>query len=63
MSHKFQLGQVVRLIRAPVSDSRVAGTGEYEIVRLMPADATGEISYRIRSGATERAVREFEIKA
>jgi hypothetical protein len=34
----------------------------YEVVRLMPADQTGEVSYRIKSGATERAVRESEIR-
>lgn len=63
MTNKYRLGQVVRLVRAPASDSRTVGTGEYEIVRLLPADQSGEISYRIRSGSTERAVREFEIKA
>ena len=29
----------------------------------MPADQTGEVSYRIRSGTTERAVRESEIRS
>jgi hypothetical protein len=29
----------------------------------MPADGTGEVSCQIRSGATERAVREHEIRA
>ena len=40
-----------------------AGSGIYEVTRLMPADETGEVSYRIRSGVTERAVRESEIRA
>lgn len=62
MSHKFKLRQMVRLIRAPINDSRAAGSGTYEIVRLMPADQTGELHYRIRSGTTERAVRESEIR-
>lgn len=62
MTYKFQLQQIVRLVRPSLPDSRVTGDTEYEIVRLMPADATGEISYRIRSGTTERAVREFGIK-
>jgi hypothetical protein len=63
MTYKFRLQQIVRFVRPPMSDSRVTGGREYEIIRLMPADATGEITYRIRSGTTERAVREFEIKA
>jgi hypothetical protein len=54
---------MVRLIRAPISDSRANGSGIYEVTRLMPADETSEVSYRIRSGATERAVRESEIRA
>jgi len=37
------------------------GSGSYEVVRLMPADQTGEPSYRIKSGLNERAVRESEI--
>jgi hypothetical protein len=63
MPHKFRLQQVVRLVRAPIPDKRVTSCGDYEVVRVMPADASGQISYRIRSGTTERAVREFEIKA
>jgi len=54
---------MVRLVRAPVSDSRATGSGIYAVTRLMPADETGEVSYRIRSGATDRAVRESEIRA
>jgi DNA polymerase III delta prime subunit len=63
MSHKYKIRQMVRLIRAPISDSRADGSGIYEVVRLMPADETGEASYRIRSGMMERAVRESEIRA
>jgi hypothetical protein len=63
MSHKYKIRQMVRLIRAPISDSRANGSGIYEVTRLMPADGTSEVSYRIRSGATERAVRESEIRA
>jgi hypothetical protein len=63
MSYKYKIRQMVRLGRAPVSDSRGSGSGIYEVVRLLPADKTGELSYRIRSGATERAVRESEIRA
>jgi hypothetical protein len=63
MLHKYKIRQMVRLIRAPLSDSRADGSGIYEVVRLMPADETGEVSYRIKSGMTERAVRESEIRA
>jgi hypothetical protein len=61
MSHKFKLRQRVRLVRLGFSDSRSTDGGVYEIVRLMPADQTGEPAYRIRSGMSERAVRESEI--
>jgi hypothetical protein len=63
MSHKYQIRQMVRLVRASLSDRHASGTGVYEVVRLMPADETGEVSYRVRSATTERAVRESEIKA
>ncbi len=63
MSHKFKIKQMVRLRRAGFSDSRTTAGGTYEVIRLMPADETGEVSYQIRSGATERAVRESEIRA
>ena len=63
MSHKYKIRQTVRLVRAPVSDSRASGSGVYEVVRLMPADETGEVAYRVRSATTERAVRESEIRA
>jgi hypothetical protein len=62
MPHKFKLRQLVRLARPGYSDSRTSAD-VYEVVRLMPADQTGEPSYRIRSGASERAVRESEITA
>lgn len=64
MSHKYQVRQLVRLIRPGFSDSRSSSSGIYEVTRLMPADQTGEVSYRIKSsGAGERAVRESEITA
>src|ERR687898_432031 len=53
MSHKYQVRQMVRLVRAPMSDSRASGSGVYEVVRLMPADETGEVSYRVRSAITK----------
>jgi hypothetical protein len=61
MSHKYQLQQLIRLTH-PVADGRTKSTSIYEVTRLMPADETGEPSYRVRSsGFHERAVREFEI--
>ena len=63
MPHKYKIRQMVRLVRAPMSDSRASGSGVYEVVRLMPADETGEVAYRVRSATTERAVRESEIRA
>ncbi len=64
MSHKFQVRQTVRLLHPGYSDSRTNLSGVYEVTRLMPADQTGEVSYRIKSsGFGERAVRESEITA
>lgn len=64
MSHKFHVRQLVRLARAGFPDNRASPSGVYEVTRLMPADQTGEVSYRIKSaGAGERAVRESEITA
>jgi hypothetical protein len=63
MLHKYKIRQIVRLVRAPVSDGRASGCGIFEVLRLMPADETGEVSYRIKSGVTERAVRKSEIRA
>ncbi len=66
MSHKYCIGQQVRRARVPDTqriDAR-SGFGDVaEIVRLMPADVSGSVSYRIRSGFAERAVREDEIVA
>lgn len=61
MSHKFKIRQMVRLKQPGFSDSRTSAGGIYEVVRLMPADQTGELSYRIKSGSLERAVRESEL--
>ncbi len=62
MSHKFKVRQMVRLAQPGFSDSRMSAASIYEVVRLMPADQSGEVSYRIKSGAVERAVRESEIR-
>ncbi|HEY8566662.1 MAG TPA: hypothetical protein VIL65_14270 [Beijerinckiaceae bacterium] len=64
MSHKYQVRQLVRLNSPGFSDSRSNAGGIYEVTRLMPADQTGEVSYRIKSSTSgERAVRESEITA
>jgi hypothetical protein len=54
---------MVRLAQPGFSDSRMNSGNVYEVVRLMPADQTGEVSYRIKSGMTEKAVREGEIRS
>ncbi|HEY8382554.1 MAG TPA: hypothetical protein VIL09_10430 [Microvirga sp.] len=61
MSHKYKLRQMVRLVRPAIIDSRTSTSAPYEVIRLMPADERGEVSYRIKSGMIERAVRESEI--
>jgi hypothetical protein len=64
MTHKYQLNQMVRLANPARSESSGQAGAVYEVVRLMPADQTGEFSYRIKStGNGERAVRESEIRA
>jgi hypothetical protein len=62
MSHKFKVRQMVRLAQPGFSDARTSAASVYEVVRLMPADQSGEVSYRIKSGPIERAVRESEIR-
>ncbi len=66
MSHKYKLGQHVRRSGGgPVAprDQHI-GRGEVcEVIRLMPADERGQVSYRIKAGFSERAVREDEIVA
>ena len=64
MTHKFRLKQMVRLSRPGFSDKIVGGSATYEVIRLMPADQTGEYSYRIKAeGSSERAVRESDLIA
>ena len=62
MSHKYKIHQLVRITHPNFSDKRATSSGIYEVTRLMPADQTGELSYRIKSGMAERAVRESEIR-
>jgi hypothetical protein len=57
MSHKYRPGQLVRLSRLGYLKPGASAGDLYEVMRLMPADQSGEVSYRIRStGAGERAV-------
>lgn len=64
MSHKFKVRQLVRLVRPGFSDKIASASATYEVVRLMPADQTGEYSYRIKAAdAGERAVRESDLAA
>jgi hypothetical protein len=64
MSQQYQLGQIVRLLRAGLSKRDASANDLYEVIRLMPADRNGEVTYRIKSLNTgERAVREGEIMA
>ncbi len=53
---------MVPLNHAGFSDVRTGGSSIYEVVRLMPADQTGEVSYRVKAGPLERAVRESDIR-
>ena len=61
--YKFQLQQKVRLARSRIPGRSGLVDHEFEVVRLMPADANGEVSYRVKSGTSELAVREHEISA
>ena len=64
MSHKYHLRQQVRHARKPAKTHRATAMDLNEVTRQIPADETGEVSYRIRSPqAGERAVRESEITA
>ena len=62
MTHKFQVDQLVRLAHVRVGGDRSV---MFQVTRLMPADQTGEFSYRIKqagpTAGAERAVRESEI--
>ncbi|WP_262267716.1 MULTISPECIES: hypothetical protein [Microvirga] len=63
MSHKFKVRPLARLNQPGSSDAQTTSAAVYEVVRLMPADQTGEVSYRIKAGSIERAVRESEIRS
>ncbi|MCJ2016390.1 MULTISPECIES: hypothetical protein [unclassified Methylobacterium] len=62
MSHKFKIGE--RVCRPRLGLPGDQGAGEvFEVLRLMPADQTGEPSYRIRTQGGERAIRESDLVA
>jgi hypothetical protein len=62
LADTFQLRQIVRLVRSPVRSRGVSVPETFRVVRIMPADTNGEISYRIKSDLSELAVRAHEIK-
>lgn len=59
MQHRYKIHEKVEMNKTAVS---ARGRQVYEVVRLMPADVSGEFCYRIKSGALERAVRESDIR-
>ena len=61
MEHRYRIHDKVELNRMAFS-VRPSGAEVYEIIRLMPADVSGEYSYRVKAGAIERAVKESEIR-
>lgn len=64
MSQDYQPGRLVRLARVGFSKFDASANDLYEVMRLMPVDQTGEVTYRIKSViAGERSVRKAEITA
>lgn len=61
MSHKFKVGQHVRQLKIGYADAKSAFGDLFEVVRLMPEDRSGELSYRVKSAVGERAMREGEL--
>ena len=62
MTHKYKMNQLIRLTNLRAVKGRPDATGIFEVTRLMPADQTGQVSYRVKSSAFgERAVCEWEI--
>lgn len=63
MTHRFGLGQSVRLIKLGVSREKTSSDGFYKIIRLMPEDQGGAVHYRLQSSAGERVAPESELEA
>ena len=62
MTHKYQVRQLVLLANPCSYKGRPNSTGVFEVTRLMPADQTGELPYRVKSSVSgERAMCEWEI--
>ncbi|KAA2236474.1 hypothetical protein F0L46_15145 [Salinarimonas soli] len=59
--HKFKVGQIVSLSGAMRNDMLQA----YEVIRQLPADASGMRHYHVKGVATggERAAREADLTA
>jgi hypothetical protein len=58
MTHKFEIGQLVR-----PRGRLLENTGIYEILRLLPGGPDGEPLYRVKAatGQLQRVVREADI--
>ncbi len=63
MTHRYELGQSVRLRKLSASSAKASFDGVYEIIRLMPVDQSGDVHYRLKSPAGERVAAESELKA
>jgi hypothetical protein len=61
MSYRFKVRQLIRPKQPGFSSAHNNSASLYEVMRLVPADQIGEISYRIKSAAV--GVRGSEIAA
>ena len=61
MSYKFKVRQLIRPKQPGFSGAQISSASVYEVLRLVPADQIGEVSYRIKSAAV--GVRGSEIAA
>lgn len=62
MSHRFKLNQHVRMTLLAARDAHLFKGDLWEVVRLMPADQTGEPFYRVRCNGVERAAGEHSLQ-
>lgn len=59
--HRFRVGQHVRMMHRYPDP---AGSAVYEVVRLMPETANGELHYRVKNPAgQERAAGESQLSS
>ena len=61
MSYKFKVRHLIRPKQPRLSGAQTRSASVYEVVRLVPADQIGEVSYRIISAAF--GVREIAAQA